>query len=163
MEGRVGGYVFFSSFLYLIQKFYCCGIQVSSPHQTLGPLDFIPSTSSIPPSLFTILDRECMAQHTDTSTDARPLKRRRVEVLRHHKLEHVQQLPAHTEPAPQDALFVQGQLLRSITTALAAVGFDSVRPSALEAFRAETEECRSQTPHKPVASYSLFEKICFTS
>lgn len=43
--------------------------------------------------------------------------------------------------APQDPVFAQGQLMRSITAALTMVGFDSVKPSALEMFRAATEEC----------------------
>lgn len=59
----------------------------------------------------------------------------------HHALRHRQLQPAHTEPAPQGHDFVQGQLVRALCVALAAVGFGSVRPSALEAFRAQTEEC----------------------
>lgn len=59
-----------------------------------------------------------------------------------HSLRHVQSIPAEIEPAPPDSLFVQGQLLKTICATLAAVGFDSVKPSALEAFRAEIEECQ---------------------
>ena len=55
--------------------------------------------------------------------------------------QHVQQRPAHIEPAPQDPVFAQSQLMRSITAALTLAGFDSVKPSALEMFRAATEEC----------------------
>lgn len=71
------------------------------------------------------------------------LKRRRISSSgnRPHSLSHIQQLPAQTEPAPQDEVFVQSQLLRSICTALAVVGYDSVKPSALEMFRAQVEEC----------------------
>lgn len=56
--------------------------------------------------------------------------------------QHVQQRPEHIEPAPQDPVFAQSQLLQSITATLTLAGFDSVRPSALEMFRAATEECR---------------------
>ena len=71
------------------------------------------------------------------------LKRPRVAstVKRTHHLSHIQHLPAATEPAAQDATFIQAQLLRSICTALTIVGYDSVKPSALEMFRAELEEC----------------------
>ena len=54
---------------------------------------------------------------------------------------HLQQRPDHVEPAPQDPVFAQSQLMRSITAALTLAGFDSVKPSALEMFRAATEEC----------------------
>lgn len=60
---------------------------------------------------------------------------------RTHHLSHIQHLPAATEPAAQDETFVQAQLLRSLSTALTIVGYDSVKPSALEMFRAEVEEC----------------------
>lgn len=49
--------------------------------------------------------------------------------------------PQHIEPAPQDPVFVQGQLMRSIGAALALAGFDSVKPTALEMFRSHVEEC----------------------
>jgi hypothetical protein len=62
-------------------------------------------------------------------------------VRRTHRLGHIQQLPAATEPAAQDETFVQAQLLRSLCTALTIVGYESVKPSALEMFRAEVEEC----------------------
>ncbi|KAJ9654811.1 hypothetical protein H2201_008936 [Coniosporium apollinis] len=64
-------------------------------------------------------------------------KRRRIQ---HHALRHKQPSDADTSLAPQDPLFVQSQLLRAISISLSAVGFDSVKPSALEAFRAEVEE-----------------------
>ncbi|GAB7351522.1 hypothetical protein MBLNU459_g2163t1 [Dothideomycetes sp. NU459] len=81
-----------------------------------------------------------------SAAQPRPLKRRRTDdsdSSKHHALRNAQHQPAHTEPAPQDAVFVQSQLLRSIGAALAIVGYDSVKPSALEAFRAQTEECVS--------------------
>jgi transcription initiation factor TFIID subunit 8 len=62
-------------------------------------------------------------------------------VKRTHRLGHIQSLPAATEPAAQDEAFVQAQLLRSLCTALTIVGYESVKPSALEMFRAEVEEC----------------------
>jgi len=87
-----------------------------------------------------------MAQQTDVSSNAGHSKKRRVEQPGTHRLSHVQTRPAHVESAPQDAVFIQGQLLRSIATALAAVGFDSATPSALESLRAETEECKGLMP-----------------
>jgi transcription initiation factor TFIID subunit 8 len=42
---------------------------------------------------------------------------------------------------PQDEAFFEAQLLRSISLALSSVGFDSVKPTALEAFRGEVEQC----------------------
>lgn len=65
-----------------------------------------------------------------------PKKRRKV----HRALRHVQHRPKGVEPAPQDPVFAQGQLLKSITAALVMAGFDSVKSSALEAFRAQVEE-----------------------
>jgi transcription initiation factor TFIID subunit 8 len=68
--------------------------------------------------------------------EAQPRKRPRIT----RRLRHIQHKPANVEPAPQDAVFTQSQLLRSITAILTAVGFDSVKPSALEMFRSHTEE-----------------------
>ncbi len=56
-----------------------------------------------------------------------------------HRLRHLQPLP-HALPDQDDSLF-QMQLLRSISIALAAAGFDGTEPLALESFRAATEEC----------------------
>lgn len=80
-----------------------------------------------------------------SSTPSNPLKRRRPgsTTKRTHHLTHIQRLPAETEPAAQDEAFVQAQLLRSICTALTIVGYESVKPSALEMFRAEVEECEA--------------------
>ncbi|KAG9920294.1 hypothetical protein KCV02_g11580, partial [Aureobasidium melanogenum] len=77
-----------------------------------------------------------------SSAPQNPLKRQRAgsTIKRTHQLSHIQQLPPATEPAPQDEAFVQAQLLRSICTALTIVGYDSVKPSALEMFRAEVDE-----------------------
>lgn len=41
----------------------------------------------------------------------------------------------------QDEVFFEAQLLRSISLALSSVGFDSVTPTALEAFRAQVDQC----------------------
>ncbi|KAK0917424.1 hypothetical protein LTR02_000289 [Friedmanniomyces endolithicus] len=68
--------------------------------------------------------------------DLQPRKRRRTT----HSLRHVQQRPHHVEPASQDPVFAQAQLLRSIGAALHAVGFDSIKPTALEMFRSHTEK-----------------------
>ncbi|TIA07268.1 hypothetical protein D6C80_09884, partial [Aureobasidium pullulans] len=77
-----------------------------------------------------------------SSVPSNTLKRRRAgsKTKRTHHLSHIQQLPADTEPAAQDEAFIQAQLLRSICTALTIVGYESVKPSALEMFRAEVEE-----------------------
>lgn len=69
--------------------------------------------------------------------DSKPGNKHKV---RRH-LHHVQQMPESIEPAPQDPEFAEGQLLKSITAALTIAGFDSVKPTALEMFRAHTEEC----------------------
>lgn len=63
------------------------------------------------------------------------------------KLHHVQHRPQYVEAASQDPVFVQGQLLRSISAALVMAGFDSVKPTALEMFRSHTEECMSRERH----------------
>ena len=68
-------------------------------------------------------------------------KKRRVR----RRLQRAQSRPAHVEAAPQDPVFVQGQLLRSISAALTMVGFDSAKPSALEMFRGAVEECALET------------------
>lgn len=60
----------------------------------------------------------------------------------HHHLHNAQQLPDAVEPAAQDPEFAEGQLLKSIGAALTLAGFDSVKPTALEMFRAHAEECK---------------------
>lgn len=87
-----------------------------------------------------------------SSAPQNPLKRQRAgsTIKRTHQLSHIQQLPPATEPAPQDEAFVQAQLLRSICTALTVVGYDSVKPSALEMFRAEVDECEKLLPKNKV-------------
>lgn len=73
---------------------------------------------------------------SSTTNAQPPAKRQRV--IR--ALRHVQNHPQHVEPAPQDPVFAQGQLLKSISAALVMAGFDSVKASALEMFRAQVEE-----------------------
>jgi transcription initiation factor TFIID subunit 8 len=65
-------------------------------------------------------------------------KRRKV----HHQLLHKQPSEAGPLPGPQDHTFYGAQLIRAIGLALVAVGFESVKPTALESFRAEVEECK---------------------
>ena len=60
----------------------------------------------------------------------------------HHTVRRQQQLAVESLSGAQDEDFFEVQLLRAISLVLAAVGFDSVKPTALEAFRAEIEECR---------------------
>ncbi|CAK3757620.1 Hypothetical predicted protein [Lecanosticta acicola] len=85
-----------------------------------------------PPGPHTGLKRS----HSSSEASSQPQKRRRV----HHQLHHVQTKPAHIELAPQDPFFAQGQLLKSITAGLTLAGFDGVKESALEMFRAQVEE-----------------------
>lgn len=71
-----------------------------------------------------------------------PAKRPRIVGPKKHRLQHAQNLPSHIEPASQDESFTQNQLLRAICIAASDAGFDAVKPTALEAFRASAEECR---------------------
>lgn len=70
--------------------------------------------------------------HDGQQHDAMPRKKRIVACE--------QPRPQHIEPASQSTGLPGGQLLRSITAALHIAGFDSAKPSALEMFRAQTEE-----------------------
>lgn len=78
--------------------------------------------------------------HSQSFPSSQQTKRRKVT---RRGPQQLQQRPEHVELAPQDPVFAQSQLLRSITAALTLAGFDSVKPSALEMFRAATEECES--------------------
>ena len=82
-------------------------------------------------------------QQNMSAEQTKSLKRRRAQEdgRQKHSLSHVQHQPAQTEAAAQDEAFVQAQLMRSICTALAIVGYDSVKPSALEMFRSHVQEC----------------------
>lgn len=84
-------------------------------------------------------DASMQRSNSSTGPERSPGKKHTV----HHQLHHVQQLPGAVEPAPQDPEFAEGQLLKSITAALTLAGFDSVKPTALEMFRAHVEECKS--------------------
>lgn len=75
--------------------------------------------------------------HSNATSDAHANKKRKVQ----RTLQHVARRPQHVEPAPQEPVFVQSQLLKSITAALTMAGFDSVKPTALEMFRGAAEEC----------------------
>lgn len=79
-------------------------------------------------------------QRSSSSTGSGVVSGQKVTV--HHHLHHVQQHPDAVEPAPQDPEFAEGQLLKSIGAALTLAGFDSVKPTALEMFRAHAEECK---------------------
>lgn len=61
-------------------------------------------------------------------------KRRQI----HHHLHYKQDVGSEEILPEQD---VHALLTRSLTMALAVVGFDAVDPVALESFRAEVEEC----------------------
>lgn len=96
--------------------------------------------------------QEASMQRSNSSTgpERSPGTKRTV----HHQLHHVQQLPGAAEPAPQDPEFAEGQLLKSITAALTLAGFDSVKPTALEMFRAHVEECKSSYGFALVRTYT---------
>jgi transcription initiation factor TFIID subunit 8 len=96
----------------------------------------MPGAITIPPAA---MDRQPSSFDTGTQ-DGRPAKRRRIV---HHGIKYKQPLASEALDVVQDDAFFQSQLLRSISLALTAVGFDSVLPSALEAFRAEVEDCTS--------------------
>jgi hypothetical protein len=59
----------------------------------------------------------------------------------HHAVRHQQASAVESLSGAQDEDFFEAQLLRSISLALSAVGFDSVKPTALESFRAEVDQC----------------------
>lgn len=80
---------------------------------------------------------EMKRSNSSANPESSPAKRQKV----HHKLQHVQQIPEATEPASQEPEFAEGQLLKSIAAALTLAGFDSVKPTALEMFRAHAAEC----------------------
>jgi hypothetical protein len=61
--------------------------------------------------------------------------------LVHHATNIRQELGVEALDGVHDDRFFEAQLLRTISLALSAVGFDSVTPTALEAFRAEVEIC----------------------
>ncbi|KAK8168202.1 transcription factor TFIID complex subunit 8 C-term-domain-containing protein [Phyllosticta citrichinensis] len=66
-----------------------------------------------------------------------PAKRRRIV---RHAIKHKQQWEVDPTLTPQDEKVFGGQMLRAISLTLCAVGFDGAMPSALEMFRAQTEE-----------------------
>ncbi|KAK7522008.1 transcription factor TFIID complex subunit 8 C-term-domain-containing protein [Phyllosticta citriasiana] len=66
-----------------------------------------------------------------------PAKRRRIV---HHAIKHKQHWEVDPTLTPQDEKVFGGQTLRAISLTLGAVGFDGALPSALEMFRAQTEE-----------------------
>jgi transcription initiation factor TFIID subunit 8 len=62
-----------------------------------------------------------------------------------HKLQHAQQWELNPLLATQDETFFRAQLLRAVTMAVAAAGFDTAKPSALEQLLAMTENCKCLT------------------
>jgi len=66
----------------------------------------------------------------------RPVKRTRTV---HHGIQHKQPLAQESLSGMQDEMSFQSQLLRAISLSLTSAGFDSIHPTALEAFRAEAE------------------------
>jgi hypothetical protein len=71
--------------------------------------------------------------------EAHPPKRMRQV---HHTIKHRQPFASESIAGVQNESVFQSQLLRAITLALSAQGYDEAQPLALEAFRAEVEECK---------------------
>ena len=125
----------------------CAHLNFISYNHTTRPRDDTTTTPSLslhPRWLHNALLTAAMAERTGTKrpreeSNQFTVKRRKV----HHALHYVQHQPAHIEPAPQNPVFAQGQLMRSISAALTMVGFDSAKPTAIEMFRAAVEECTS--------------------
>jgi transcription initiation factor TFIID subunit 8 len=61
--------------------------------------------------------------------------------LIHHSTHIHQERAQEAALKAQDEAFFDAQLLRAISLTLSSVGFDSVKPTALEAFRGEVEQC----------------------
>lgn len=60
----------------------------------------------------------------------------------HHAIKYKQPLASESTRGIQNENVFQSQLLRAITLALSAQGYDEAQSLALEAFRAEVEECK---------------------
>lgn len=78
---------------------------------------------------------------TAAEFDLPPAKRQNFQRIRHHKLTWSPDDDVRRQEYPQDEESVQALLSRSVALALEAVGFDGADPLAIEAFRAEAEEC----------------------
>ena len=76
------------------------------------------------------------------ANDLPPAKKQRdgSTTIEHHNLRYKQPTTVDPTLAPQDPVFTQSQLLRSIIIACGAVGFDGIKATALEGFRAAVEE-----------------------
>lgn len=83
--------------------------------------------------------------------------------LMHHATKIRQELAVDCLSGFQDESFFEAQLLRAISLALTTVGFDSVKPSALEAFRAETETCKASLSGANVSVEAHFILSYYTS
>ena len=81
--------------------------------------------------------------------------------VRHHKLTWVADEAIRHQSPPQDEESVQALLARSITLALEAVGFQGADSTVIEAFRAETEECRKYICFA-ISQKMLTAQTCFT-
>jgi hypothetical protein len=77
-------------------------------------------------------------KRTASDMEGRPAKRIRI---RHHEIRYRQAGAEEAALGAKDDVFFQGQLLRAISLELSAVGFTGATPEALEAFRADVEEC----------------------
>ncbi|KAI9710694.1 MAG: hypothetical protein M1820_002527 [Bogoriella megaspora] len=77
------------------------------------------------------------------STEEEPASKRQRhggKVMKHHSLRYRQPSDIETTLVQQDSVFIQSQLLRAITVACGAVGYDAIQATALESFRAIVEE-----------------------
>lgn len=108
---------------------------LSSPTHHRQPLPLAPHSPTMAETQ--IAGKKRPSPSSTTTSDGHARKKRKVR----RSLHHIPHKPPHVEPAPQDPVFIQGQLLRSISAAVAMAGFDSAKPTALEMFRAAVEEC----------------------
>ena len=99
---------------------------------------------------------------TTANLDFPPTKRQHFRSVRHHKLTWVADEAIRHQSPPQDEESVQALLARSITLALEAVGFQGADSTVIEAFRAETEECRKHF-FFTIRQKMLMAQTCFTS
>lgn len=88
-----------------------------------------------------------MKRPSDGSDGKRPILKKQKSGVAHRgplRLSHKQARVTDLLANPQNAAQLDEELSRAICVALYGTGFDAVTMSALESFRAATEECKSQ-------------------
>ena len=87
-------------------------------------------------------------------------KKQNIGRSRHHKPSWDPSRSRRLETPYQDEEAMQALLIRSITMALAVVGFEAAEPTAIESFRADVEECAIPfCQHMRVAYYADFSDM----